>query len=530
MILRLTCLTGSLVGAIAFPGFSVLAAEVPTYTIHRTDAPITIDGRLDEPDWRAAPSVGAFQFPWWTKGEKEQTQARLLWDDKHLYVSYVCEDAYIWGDHTEHDSQVYRDDCVEVFTAPNPDQPFNYFNIEMNVRGAFLDRHHPDGPSSELLYNWNSKGIKIGISINGTLNDDSDTDRSWILEAAIPFANFSKVAKHTPPQPADTWHLNLNRLGGKTNPQHSQWSPGETDRPAFHRPEFFGRVVFSSETAASLASKPIDFKPIINFLELPPHIKLGACSGVAVNSKGHIHLFHRGQHPILCFDSDGRFLHSWGDGLIGKAHGLRIDRDDNVWVTDVGHHLVLKFDPTGKLLLALGQSDRPGDGIDQFDRPTDIAFGSQGVFYISDGYGNSRVLKFTAEGKLIKSWGTPGKGPGEFNLPHTIVVDAQGRVLVGDRENDRIQVFGPDGDLIEIWPGFAPFGIAIDKHGGIFVADGRANQILRLNAKGHVTQRWGGKGTAPGQFNLPHLLSVDRQDNVYVAEVAGGRLQKLQRR
>lgn len=219
--------------------------DVVRYTIQRTKSKITIDGKLNEADWNAAKSVGQFQFPWHTEGKKEQTAAKLLWDDTYLYVSFRCEDAHIWGEHTERDSPVYRDDCVEVFTAPNPDHPNNYFNIEMNVREAFLDQHHPDGPGVKLKEEWNATGVKIAVTINGTLNDDSDTDTEWILEAAIPFANFAKVAKHTPPKNGDVWHLNLNRLGGKTNTLHSQWSPGKTDRPSFHTPNTFGRVMFA---------------------------------------------------------------------------------------------------------------------------------------------------------------------------------------------------------------------------------------------------------------------------------------------
>ena len=222
-------------------------ADTHEYTVRRTTSKVTIDGRLDEADWKAAKNVGAFQFAWWKSGKKEQTAAKLLWDDQFLYVSFRCEDAHIWGEHTQRDSPVYRDDCVEVFTAPNPREPDNYFNIEMNVREAFLDQHHPDGPGKKLREQWNAKGVKIAVTIDGTLNDDSDTDRSWILEAAIPFSNFSKVAKNAPPKSGDVWRMNLNRLGGKTNPQHSQWSPSKTGRPKFHVPKDFGRVVFSSK-------------------------------------------------------------------------------------------------------------------------------------------------------------------------------------------------------------------------------------------------------------------------------------------
>jgi len=277
------------------------------------------------------------------------------------------------------------------------------------------------------------------------------------------------------------------------------------------------------------AAEPV-FKPVPGFLKVPKGLELGACSGVDVDSKGRVYLFHRGKQPILCFDASGKFLRSWGDDLISQAHGLRIDRDDNVWVTDIGHHLVLKFNPGGKLLLALGTTDKPGLGRDQFDKPTDVAFGPKGELYVSDGYGNNRVVKFTARGKFVTTWGKPGNGRGEFNLPHTILVDRKGRVVVGDRENNRVQVFDADGQWLATWTGFAPFGLAQDVKGSILVADGRANQVLSLDTGGKVASRWGGKGTEPGQFDLPHMLAVDRAGNLYVVEITGRRLQKFARR
>jgi hypothetical protein len=223
---------------------SLNADEVLTYRIQRATTPIRVDGKRDEAVWKNAPSVGEFQFPWWQEGRKEQTEAKLLWNDQFLYVSFYCEDAHVSGEQSERDSPVYQDDCVEVFTAPDPKQPNNYFNIEMNVRGAFLDQHHPGGPGTKAEPNWNATGVVIATSVDGTLNDDNDQDRGWLLEAAIPFENFRQVAQNTPPKTDVVWHLNLNRLGGKTNAQHSQWSPGKSERPAFHAPQYFGRVIF----------------------------------------------------------------------------------------------------------------------------------------------------------------------------------------------------------------------------------------------------------------------------------------------
>ena len=214
------------------------------------------------------------------------------------------------------------------------------------------------------------------------------------------------------------------------------------------------------------------FEPVAGFPQLPDNIQLGPCSAVAVDSKGNIYVFNRGKQPIVCLDPDGKYVRHWGEQEITTSHGLRIDAEDNIWVTDIGGHRVLKYDTSGKLLLGLG-TGKPGDGDDQFNQPTDVAFGKKGEFYVSDGYGNSRVLKFSPSGALITKWGSRGTQPGQFNLPHSILVDEKDRVLVGDRENNRIQIFDTDGKLLKVWKGFAPYGIAQSAKGELFVADGQ---------------------------------------------------------
>jgi len=279
----------------------------------------------------------------------------------------------------------------------------------------------------------------------------------------------------------------------------------------------------------SPAADSVTLTPLPNFPTLPPEIELGACSAVAVNSKGEIFLFNRGKRPIIALDKDGTYLRAWGEQETVSSHGLRIDKDDHIWTTDWQGHRVIKYDAQGKVLLALG-TGKPGDGDHEFNQPTDIAFGKKGEFYISDGYGNSRVLKFSPSGGLITKWGSRGVKPGEFNLPHSIVVDAKDRVLVGDRENNRIQAFDADGKFLEMWRGFAPYGLALSPQGELFVADGKTHRILLLNEKGNVVQRWGAKGALPGRFQLPHMLAVDADGNLLVAEVEGKRVQKLMRK
>ena len=288
-------------------------------------------------------------------------------------------------------------------------------------------------------------------------------------------------------------------------------------------------VVFALVTCLPVRANEAlpDYQPVPGWLKLPTDMKIGPVSAVATDSEDRVFVFHRGKHPILVFDRDGKYLRSWGDDAIKTAHGLRIDKDNNVWVTDIGNHQVLKFDADGKLLMSLGKKGVPGKDDDRFDRPTDVAVAPTGEFYVADGYGNSRVLKFASDGMLLKQWGKKGAGEGEFNLPHAICLDAKGRVYVGDRENNRVQVFDADGKFLAAWKeSGAPFGLFI-KGDRLFVADGRANWIKVLDLDGKSLGRFGQKGTADGQFTMPHMLCVDSKGAVYVAEVTGQRLQKF---
>jgi DNA-binding beta-propeller fold protein YncE len=276
------------------------------------------------------------------------------------------------------------------------------------------------------------------------------------------------------------------------------------------------------------AAKIPDYQPVSGWPKVPDDVTLGSVSAVATDSADRVFVFHRGKRPVLVFDRDGKFLRSWGDDHIKTAHGLRIDADNNVWVTDIGNHQVMKFDAAGKLLLSLGKKGEPGADADHFDRPTDVAVAPGGEFYVADGYGNARVLKFSKEGKLLKQWGKKGSGEGEFNLPHAVCLDAKGRVYVADRENNRVQVFDADGKFLAQWKeSGAPFGLFLTRDGRLFVADGRANWVKVLDGEGKALGRWGEKGKGPGQFMLPHMLCVDSQGSVYVAEVDGRRVQKF---
>ena len=187
---------------------------------------------------------------------------------------------------------------------------------------------------------------------------------------------------------------------------------------------------------------------------MPEGWTFGRVSAVATDSTGHVFVFHRGDvaDPILVFDGEGNYVRSFGRDMdFGNEHGLRVDRHDNVWITDNGKHLVMKFSNEGELLMTLGIEGQEGATDETFGRPADIAFGPNDELYVADGYGNSRVVKYDSEGNFVTTWGTPGSAPGEFDLVHSIAVDSQGRVYASDRENNRIQIFDENGELLRMW-------------------------------------------------------------------------------
>ena len=205
------------------------------------------------------------------------------------------------------------------------------------------------------------------------------------------------------------------------------------------------------------------YEAVTNWERIPAGYTHPDVAAVAVNSKGRVYLFCRAEHPVLMYERDGRFVGSWGEGIFSmRTHGITIAPDDSVWCTDDAGHSVRKFTPDGKLLLTLGDNaGKPSDsgydgsnlttitrGAPPFNRPTNLTVAPNGDLYISDGYGNARVHRFSPSGQLLASWGEPGTGPGQFMLPHGIAVDATGTVFVCDRESDRIQVFTAEGRFI----------------------------------------------------------------------------------
>lgn len=300
----------------------------------------------------------------------------------------------------------------------------------------------------------------------------------------------------------------------------------------FERDEY-GKITFTEfpstgettkDSTPPAAGKIPDYQPVAGWPKVPASLKFGPVSGVAIDSADRVYVLQRAEPPVLVFDRGGDFVRSWGDGLLKAPHGLRIDREGHVWVTDTMQHVVIKFDADGKRLLTLGKQDMPGDGIDQFNKPTDTAVGPGGEIYVTDGYGNARVMKFSKEGKFLKQWGKKGTGPGEFNLPHSICTDGKEHLYVGDRENNRVQVFDADGQFVAaLKESGAPYGL-FRKDERLYVADGRAQWIMVLDLMGKPLGRL---SLGEGEANAPHWVCIDSQGAMYVAYVGGKRVRKF---
>src|SRR5581483_4164938 len=277
--------------------------------------------------------------------------------------------------------------------------------------------------------------------------------------------------------------------------------------------------------------------------ELPPGWIWGQVGAVGVDSQDHVHVFTRTDHPYMIFDRDGHLIWSWGQGIFEDAHGICIAPDDSVFLVDRLPQVVLKFTNDGRHLLSVGRRHKPSDtgytpedpvvkyAGPPFHHPTDVGLSPNGDFYVSDGYRNCRVHKYSADGTLLFSWGEPGEGHGQFRLVHS-VWEHKGKVYVADRSNNRIQIFTPSCEFLGIWPGFlSPCKIYVDSEDVMYVAE-LGGRVSILDLEGNVLGRWGGERThEPGLFWGPHGIWVDSQGSIYVSEVLeGARLQKFARR
>ena len=292
-------------------------------------------------------------------------------------------------------------------------------------------------------------------------------------------------------------------------------------------------AVFTADWMFSCgAEEPVpklNYEAVRDFFQLPGGEHFVEVAGVAVNSKGHIYVFHRGKHPLMEFDAGGKFLRSIADDLFVTAHTVRVDAEDNIWTTDVGAHMVLKLSQDGRVLLSLGRMRTPGDDVLHFNQPTDVAFDREGNIYVADGEGNSRVLKFNKYGNVLVGWGMKGDGPGRFNLPHSIAIDGD-LVYVGDRENGRIQIFDLNGRYLREWDVGHPYGLFITPDHFIYMSDAVAGRILKINRDGKIVGVLEGPPPNQGRHFDPHSLAVDKDNSIFTAEVMPWRAQKFRQK
>ncbi|HEV2616463.1 MAG TPA: peptidyl-alpha-hydroxyglycine alpha-amidating lyase family protein [Candidatus Acidoferrales bacterium] len=340
--------------------------------------------------------------------------------------------------------------------------------------------------------------------------------------------------------------------------------------------------VINGRAFAQQASVPeIPYRSVPDFLKLPPNLYLGEVSGVAVNSKGHVFVFSRGNTTgpaygaaaaqLLEFDANGNYIREIGHNLYAWsfAHTVKVDAHDNIWVTDKGSDMVIEFNPAGRVTMVFGRKQEaadehtgplahlkpplpPVDGM--FRQVTDVAWDAASNAYISDGYINSRVAKVDKNGNWLMSWGEPGDGPGQFNTPHSIAVDAKGNVYVADRGNRRIQVFDGNGKFLRqitidvpapeharpaignkpistkgtMAPG-APWAICITPgpHQFLYSSDAFPGRIYKLTLDGKVLGMLGESGKQLKQFGWVHEIACPSENELYVAELLNWRVQKL---
>ena len=290
---------------------------------------------------------------------------------------------------------------------------------------------------------------------------------------------------------------------------------------------------------AELGTGRFSYRFTEDWAKLPDGWSFRDAAAVAVDADDNVFVFNRGEHPMTVFDREGNFLRSWGEDLFTRAHGLHIGPDGNLYCTDDGDHTMRVCTPEGKVLLTLGIPGEPAPFMsgEPFHRCTHTALSPGGDVYVSDGYGNARVHKYSPDGKLLLSWGESGTGPGEFNIVHNICCDTDGWVYVADRENHRVQVFDGTGRYETEWhdlhrpcglymsAGKDPLCYIGELGPGMMINRDMPNIGPRLsvcNCKGELLARLAdvGAGTGPGQFIAPHGIAVDSHGDIYVGEVS----------
>ena len=286
----------------------------------------------------------------------------------------------------------------------------------------------------------------------------------------------------------------------------------------------------------------------------PDHCLWHQTPGVTVDDKDQVWIFTRGTPPVQVYSADGKFLRAFGTELVGSkdvrktSHYIRIDHEGMIWLADTGKHVVMRVTPEGELLQTLGTPFEAGDDERHFDKPTDMAIRRDGHVFVSDGYGNSRVVHFDEKGKFVKAWGRRGTGPGEFSLVHSIALDSKGNVYVADRNNARVQVFDSEGKFLDQWRNLlVPWGLWMTADDELWVcgcspmpwADPamplscppKDQVFMRFDTSGKLLQLWTVPKTAvdgeekPGELNWLHGMALDSKGNIYASDIIGQRVQ-----
>lgn len=283
----------------------------------------------------------------------------------------------------------------------------------------------------------------------------------------------------------------------------------------------------------------------------PAGIKWGHVPGIAVDGKDRVWVYTRAEPPVQVYDASGKFLKSWGSDVIKTAHHIKFDSRGNVWVADIGYHVVMQFTPEGKLLKTLGTRGKPGCDETHLDQPTDMAVTPEGEVYVSDGYGNNRIVHFDKNGRFVKAWGKLGTRPGDFSLPHAIVL-VRDRLYVADRNNVRVQVFDRDGKLLDVWNNLmVPWGFWVTPKQEIWICGSSPmswrkedvvlgcppdDQVfMKFTPEGRLVQLWSVPKSPrdgeekPGECNWVHAIAEDSKGNLYVGDIIGQRAQKFVR-
>lgn len=275
------------------------------------------------------------------------------------------------------------------------------------------------------------------------------------------------------------------------------------------------------------------YEPVEGWGQGPEGRAMGIVSSMATDSQDRVYVIDREPNPaIVVFDRDGRLIRTWGENLLSVPHAIWINKNDLIYITDCGLHTVMTFDTDGHLLSTLGTPHVAGMPGKPFNNPTWAVEGIDSDLYVADGYGQNFMHRFTRDGRLLCSWGGDGVEPGRFDIPHCVRVDRQGRVLVVDRGNSRVQIFDAEGHFLTQWTYLlAANDLFIDQNDTVYLAEAE-RRVSILTLDGTVITQWGGQGTAPGLFvDHPHGLWVDSRGDLYVCEVpyAPNRIQKYRK-